>query len=107
MKQVKFAELFQPLFLNGKNFGLKLFNKDDLTLQYDEEGDWLLATYKGKTARLRYGVHSHELMTETDLVLVPTPPPAPVPAKKVKAQVSGPTDHVFQGEGHGVSRDKR
>lgn len=99
MKQVVFAELHSPLFLNGKNFGQKLWSKAGLELIYDQEEKELLATYMGKTAHLpSTSVHSWEEGVPVQLAVIEEPI---VPKKKIQAQVSTPTGHVFEGPGKG------
>lgn len=106
MIKVRFAELHAPLFHGGKNHGLKLTSKDGLSLEYDKKEKELLVTYKNVVAHIpSTSVHSYEKASakEEELVFVP---PKPVIQGKVKAQVSGPHDHVFQGEGKGIVRNK-
>lgn len=106
---VRFAELCQPLFLKGKdsgrNLGMKLENKSGVKLEYDDEKDWLIVSCDGVTSILRATVHCIQFESESDLKIVPPPPEPPKPFKKIKAQVSSPTEHVFQGEGHGIYRN--
>ncbi len=106
--KLRFAELHAPLFHAGKNFGLKLepSKVTGLEMNYDYEKNRLLVTYMGRTAILpSTSVHSFE-EGEADAPTKPATVEA-IPHKKIKAQVSGPTDHVFQGEGAGLKRDKR
>jgi hypothetical protein len=90
--KVEFAELHGPLFLAGKNHGLKLFSKAGLCLEYDEEKKQLFATYNGKTSRIPEANIS-SFIEASSIPVVETP--APPPKGKVKAQVSTPQDHVF------------
>lgn len=105
---VKFAELHATLFHGGKNHGLKLFSKDGLSLEYDTEEKQLLVTYKGDTTFLpSTSVHNYTPMPEgLEAELAVVAPDPFVPKAKIKAQVSGPHDHVFQGEGAGIKRNK-
>lgn len=112
MIPIWFAELHSPLFIGtrttGKNMGLKLFNEKGVTLVYDTVEKELLVSYQNVTSHLpTTSVHCYQPMTaetanKTEIKEVPV-----IPHKKIKAQVSGPTDHVFAGEGSGVVRDKR
>lgn len=109
--KVKFAELHAPLFLNGKNHGLKLFSKNGIILEYDKEEKELLVNYRGSIAHLpSTSVHSYEpdSMTLSEAAMTElsqSSGPSIAPTKKVKAQVSGPHDHVFAGQGAGKARD--
>ena len=101
---VKFAELHSPLFLNGKNCGLKIFNKDQIKIVYDTEEKELLVTYMGKTAHLpSTSVHSWEEFTESDKPKgVGQPAAEQLPKRgRPSAQASTPTGHVFEGPGNG------
>ncbi len=89
--KIDFAELHGPLFLAGKNHGLKLFNKAGLALEYDEDKKQLFATYGGKTSRIPEANMSSFM--EAGQVAQPDAP-APAPVNKVKAQVWTPQDHV-------------
>ncbi len=100
MKQVKFAELHSPLFLNGKNFGLKLWSKAGLELSYDTKEKELLATYMGEIAHLpSTSVHCYVPGEVAKLEAVSKP--VFVPKKKIQAQASTPMSHVFEGPGKG------
>lgn len=92
-----FAELHTPLFLGGRNFGLKLDNDkfSGLGLVYDQTEKELWITNEGKTA-----------IVPTSNVVSMTPAPkakavsqSNLPPEKFKtnlsAQVSTPTSHVF------------
>jgi hypothetical protein len=107
----KFVELHSVLFHCGKNHGLKLLANADLSLDYDQKEKELKVTYKGEPTFLpSTSVHNYTPFTEAD-VRAPVAPIVNVShdqdVRKIKsAQVSGPHDHVFQGEGAGKRRDK-
>lgn len=117
---LSFAELHTPLFLGGRNFGLKL-SKDkfsSLELSYDQTKKELWVTNEGKTAIIP--TSNVVSMTPADEAAgkedkggpIPLkealPPPnmqqGPAHAKRSSAQVSGPTAHVFH-PGPGKTRD--
>lgn len=128
--KLKFAEVHSPLFHGGKNHGVKLLPKDGLEIEYDREEKELTVWYKGEPTYLpSTSVHNYtplerpvpmELkdvfkeptklqMTEHGNKLDPgvTNKSHAQDTRKIKsAQVSGPHDHVFQGEGSGRKRDK-
>lgn len=102
---VKFAELHAPLFHAGKNHGLKLHAKPGLKLWYDRTEKELMVEWENRTSYLpSTSVHSYELMDDS-VIPVEEPKLRVPPTKKIKAQVSGPHDHVFRGEGHGRTKD--
>ncbi len=107
----KFVELHSPLFHLGKNHGLKLLAGADLSLDYDPKEKELEVKYKGESTFLpSTSVHNYTPITEAD-VRAPVAPIVNVShdqdTRKIKsAQVSGPHDHVFQGEGAGKKRNK-
>lgn len=49
VEEVKFAQVKEPLFLHGKNFGQKLYSKD-LHMKYSTTEKELYAYYKGEVA---------------------------------------------------------
>lgn len=111
--EIKFAELHTPLFLSGTNHGVKLHNgSKGMQLIYDDVKDMLYVFYMGSVALIKsyasispskmsdVGVDSPKAQAEPMAVN-----PDPTPRGKVKAQVSGPQDHVFQGPGAGKARD--
>lgn len=105
-----FAEVHTPLFLAGTNWGMKLSlghcakgNIDELA--YDREHGELLVKSKGMVAI----VPSSNVVAMHPLIEGQAPKPVQQPAKlkagpKPKAQVGGPTHHVF-AEGPGKARD--
>ncbi len=128
--KVEFAELHSPLFHGGKNHGLKLKAGGDLELDYDRAERELRITYKGQhtyapstsiqnytpleqsapgltleqslagsnLSPLQKSEHGNKLNPGTSHAM---------DSRKIKsAQVSGPHDHAFQGEGAGRKRDK-
>ena len=100
--KVYFAELHNPLFLAGKNHGVKLSQKSALQLEYDEEKRHLFVTYNGQESRIPESNVASMTTTDPDAKFIRKAVPAPV--NKVKAQVSTPQDHVF-ADGPGRTRD--
>ncbi len=98
---LEFAQLHYPLFLAGKNHGVKLFNKAGVSLAYDRAEKELIVIYSGKTAIIP---SSNIASMERPQSSTQKEVPAPAPRGKIKAQVSTPTDHVF-AEGPGRLRD--
>lgn len=106
---VRFAEIHSPLFHAGKNHGQKFIDgKAGVSLSYDQEAKELLVEYEGRTAHIP---STSVLCYEEANTLVSAVAEAPtkglsaaLPKGKVKAQVSGPHDHVFKGPGHGLKR---
>lgn len=97
--ELKFAELQTPLFLAGTNLHQKLDPKkrQGMVLQYDVEHDKLLVTWNNETAIV-------PLSNVVSMVAGESPKAAPPPAPRigvVKAQISTPTSHVFDGPGKG------
>ncbi len=103
---LKFAELHTSLFLNGKNFGLKLdpcgspdkFN--GIKLIYDREFKELHVVWGKETAI----IPSSNVVSMTEGTV--TPPKvvnvsSPQIAGISRAQVETPMGHVHMGEGHG------
>ena len=110
--ELEFVELQTPLFLGGKNFGLKLSKEkfSGLDLFYDQENREVWVTFNTKAAIVP--VSNVASMTPRQMVVVDggktegPPPLAPVPPPgKIKAQVSTPTSHVF-ADGPGKTRDR-
>lgn len=105
---IKFAELHNPLFLNGTNLQLKLDPKHrpELVLVYDRTEKELIVFYKEALAivpstnvasmqpqdPLVFGAHPKPTAKVVPIVQ-PTAPKGPI-----KAQVSTPHDHVFKGK---------
>jgi hypothetical protein len=128
---LSFAELHNPLFLAGTNWGQKLVPnmgaKGKLELVYDRTEKELLVKTKGKVAIVPCAsvasmtpvdIHKDismdkEVAQTMDVVASPVIPPMlakgkPGPKPKVNpvnAQVSGPHDHVFAGQGVGKVND--
>lgn len=102
-----FAELHTPLFLNGVNWNLKLFEKSakgHLELVYDRAEKELLVTHDKHVAI----IPSSNVVTMHPKAEAVKPVEAPAIAThkggtnpKVKAQAASPMDHVFNGPGHG------
>lgn len=100
-----FAELHTPLFLGGRNFGLKLDNNKftGLELVYDQTEKELWITNGGKTAIIP--TSNVVSMTPAPILLEEVLPQAKavsqsnLPPEKFKtnlsSQVSTPTSHVF------------
>ncbi len=101
MLELKFAELHNPLFLAGKNFGLKLdpAHAAGLTLNYDREEKELLVEWRGEIgiipssniACMVVG-QSVKRVEQVHHAMTATPQ---------SAQVESPMSHVFAGSGHG------
>lgn len=103
MIKLEFCELHGPLFLAGKNHGIKLFNKAGVVLEYDRGQKELYVYYNGKTAIIPSS--NIASMTPADPSTKPqAEAPAQPPRGKVQAQVSSPMNHVF-AEGPGKTRD--
>ncbi len=104
--KLEFAELCTPLFLGGRNFGLKLDNTNNkfpgLDLAYDQTEKELWITHNQKTAI----IPTSNVVSMTPVTAEKKPDgsggPVPLtPSGKIKAQVSSPTSHVFSdGPGH-------
>jgi hypothetical protein len=88
--KLKYAELNQPLFLNGKNFGTKLDAKrqSDLSLNYDVKDRELTVEWKGQMAIFP---NFNGYVVKWDDVVYKQPVVINVPRGKIKAQVSTPT----------------
>lgn len=113
---LEFAELHTPLFLGGKNHGLKLMSKKvgDPLLVHDDKKDKLYVLHGGFLAIIP--VSNVVSMTPKEpgdligeLVAIEAEPVAPqvqtkptgTHQKVQSAQVSTPTSHVFgEGPGH-------
>ena len=96
--ELSYAELHAPLFLAGKNHGLKLRADASLKLFYDEELKELHVSYNNKKARLPYpSVHSmEEVPVPIGVPDQPKPQPVVDKSKRSSAQVSTPQSHVFK-----------
>lgn len=110
--ELSFAELHNPLFLGGTNWGLKLQpnmgSKGKLELAYDRVEKELLIKANGKIAIIpTSNVASmtpmpdsleHKLAHVDEMPINPTVNPAkgkPGPKPKLNAQAATPHDHVF------------
>lgn len=100
MIKLEFVELHGPLFLAGKNHGLKLFNKPGVDLSYSREEKELYVTYNEKTAI----VPSSNISSMTALTQEKVQEKAQPTKGVTKAQASTPQDHVFSN-GPGKTRD--
>ncbi len=107
---LKFAELRQPLFLAGKNFGIKLEPKKHdhagMTLVYDRAEKELLIGWKGEEA-----IIPTANVASMTIDALPATEPEPEMARpmraKVSAQVDTPQSHVFAGPGGGTTGQTR
>lgn len=98
--QLKFAELHNPLFLGGKNFGLKLDPRAlaGLEIVYDRTEKELLVHWQGET-----GIVPSSNVACMIAGIVQDKPAAhvhPIVAG-MSAQVETPMSHVHAGQGHG------
>lgn len=99
------VKLERPILLGGKNFGntIEVAKNVNLELEYDSDEKEVWMKYNGRVGIIPMGnvdvlVPAHEETKAAE----PPPPPAPAPARgKIRAQVSGPQQHVFEGPGHG------
>lgn len=110
--KLEFAELHAPLFLGGKNHGMKLFSErpgdPDLNVIYNEElrVPLLQIKHNGKTGELPISnVVSWTRSTQQEAAIIKEEPPQVATTgkfqKTISAQVSSPTMHVFgEGPGH-------
>ena len=104
-KEVRFLEVYSDIFFVGKNFGKKLPGTvKELTIWYDTEKDWFELHYKGRVGYTKQNSAFWEF-EEGDKPEEIVNTHKPMDTKRIKgAQVSGPTDHVFKGEGAGLKR---
>jgi len=98
---LEFVELHAPLFINGTNFGLKLYadpkkNKGPVTLWYDTDLRHTFVIFKDKVAMIE-NTASMTLSNPEQVGLALSSHPVlnqlaaqPLPNTTVKAQVSGP-----------------
>lgn len=101
MIDIKFAEVHNPLFLAGKNFGMKLDpgKLAGLQLQYDRQEKELIVRWEGQTGIIP---SSNIACMVEGLPEVKVPQYThPIVAGISSAQVGSPMDHVFAGQGHG------
>jgi hypothetical protein len=103
--ELEFAELHTPLFLGGKNFGLKLHSvkPGDPELIYDQSEKELHVTHNKKMAIIP--ISNVVSMTPSQGPRIEPVKKEFTAPKKIKAQVSTPMDHVFAGEGAGKTHD--
>lgn len=115
---LKFAELHAPLFLAGKNFGLKLepgsHKHTGMVLVYDRAEKELLVTWMGEEAIVP--VSNVATMTVKERTAIRSEPLADMARQphsanalsKATAQVHTPQSHVHAGPGHGdTGQEKR
>lgn len=115
---LSFAELHTPLFLAGKNFGVKLDHKKHpgITLDYDTDRDWLTVGWKHQ------GDHEAWVPLPNVVSMTPSGAPAKTPTEqlakaiapspdmargKLSAQVETPQSHVHAGPGAGVTGQEK
>lgn len=106
---LELADIHNPLFLNGTNWGLKLqpkMGKGELELVYDRAEKELLVKdmRSGKIAIIPTTNVASMTPTKASLQQKPETITSKV-KKKFTAQASSPMDHVFSGEGKGKVRD--
>jgi hypothetical protein len=97
MIKVKFAEMHNPIFVNGINLGMKLDprHRKGLSLEYDRLDKELFITVNGVTTVAPSSSVAHYTpANETEVVEPPMPVPAILPRGKVKAQVWDPTTDI-------------
>lgn len=101
LTQLRFAELHNPLFHAGKNFGTKLDpgKTGGLKIEWDEERRFLAVTYSGRTSLLPES--SIQSMEEGSPVTHISQHTHPIVAGIQSAQVETPFGHVFEGPGKG------
>ncbi len=101
MLQLKFVELHNPLFLGGKNFGLKLdiSKLAGLRMEYDRAEKELLVYWNDEVGIVPSS--NVACMTADNGVAKPEQFVHPIVAGRQTAQVESPMSHVFAGEGHG------
>lgn len=105
MIKCKNVEFHGPFFMAGTNFKAKVQQIHYTTVEmwYDKEQKELFFTFKGETTVFPSTSILH--YTPETQVVVPIKPEAPkVYHKKVNAQASTPTDHVF-ASGAGKTND--
>lgn len=103
MIDVKFAELHNPLFLNGKNFGVKLdpHRYREITLVYDKEDKELLVTWNKTTAHVpspNVAYYIPGIVEDPKVVQISHPEILNI---SHTAQVETPYGHVHAGPGKG------
>ncbi len=103
---LKFAELHNPLFLGGKNLGLKLDHKKhpSISLVYDRAEKELLVTWNGETGIIpasNVSSMTPALINLSPPVVKTELPPRRLPGEPFTAQVETPQSHVHAGPGHG------
>lgn len=108
MLELKFAELHSPLFLAGKNFGLKLDHGKHrgIKLEYDRDHRELVVTWndgKGEHQAIVPTTNVACMWPGSPDVKVATVTPVAGP-QRASAQVTSPQAHVHAGPGAGRSR---
>lgn len=100
--EVGFAELHNPLFLGGKNLGVKLdcHRHSGLKMSYDKAEKELIVSWGGKTgfipsANVAYYVPGKADDRKIEQVA------SPMVLNVTGAQVESPMGHVHAGPGHG------
>lgn len=98
---IKFAELHNPLFLAGKNHGMKLdpSKVSDMRLVYDRAEKELLVHWNGEIGIVPSSNVS--CMMTGEVVKKEAPFTHPIVAGIASAQASTPYGHVFEGPGAG------
>lgn len=126
--ELVFCELHAPLFLSGKNFGMKLDEKKHpgLKLHYDRGEKELLVSYKRPNCAaeavaivpLSNVASMTPVPVVTEVAATPVKEAAPAPAPITinplpvrvqvpgmsQAQVASPHQHVFEGIGKGKTK---
>lgn len=105
---VRYLEVYSDIFFVGKNFNKKLDKErfPELDIFYDQENDWFELHYKGRIGYTKQNSAFWEFETGAPVTQIVNTH-KPMDTNKIKgAQVSGPTDHVFQGEGAGMTKRK-
>ena len=106
-EQLRFAELHNPLFFAGRNWGTKLDPgvKAELSIFYDREQKELIVKTGDRECFLPYSsVQSMEAGEPKQRAVQYA---HPMVANIAGAQVETPYGHVHAGPGHGKLRDKK
>jgi hypothetical protein len=115
--ELKFAELHTPAFVAGTNLGIKLLpaSRTGLKLQYDRKEKELHIYWNGEVGIVPYsnvvcmieGNHTETLVEAKRLDNKPQMKTSELVHGVINAQVSTPLDHVFGGEGKGVTGQEK